>query len=151
MKGEIEKFIQINSKLFEKRIQENKIRECHGDLHSENIFITDKIFIFDALEFNKRFSCSDVAAEVGFLAMDLDLHSREDLSKFFVEKYIEYSQDTDLPKLLSFYKCYRAYVRGKINSFKLNDKNISKDDKASAKKIAQKYFDLAYKCAKEMN
>ena len=62
--------------LFESRIKNNKIRDCHGDLHSGNIFITDKICIFDAIEFNERFRFSDVASDVAFLAMDLDFQKQ---------------------------------------------------------------------------
>ena len=64
--------MENNKALFESRIKNNKIRDCHGDMHSGNIFITDKICIFDAIEFNDRFRYSDVASDVAFLAMDLD-------------------------------------------------------------------------------
>ena len=35
------------------------------------------------------------------------------------------SGDAELLKLLDFYKVYRAFVRGKVNSFRLDDQNIS--------------------------
>ena len=63
------------------RIGKGKIRDCHGDMHSGNIFITDKICIFDAIEFNDRFRYSDVASDVAFLAMDLDFQQRPDLAE----------------------------------------------------------------------
>jgi aminoglycoside phosphotransferase family enzyme len=68
----INNFVEKNMSLFESRITNNRIRDCHGDLHSGNIFITDKICIFDAIEFNDRFRYSDIASDVAFLAMDLD-------------------------------------------------------------------------------
>jgi len=48
-----------------------------------------------------------------------------------------------LTKLLPFYKCYRAYVRGKVTSFKLKDPSISSEEKKAAKKEAKAYFKLA--------
>ena len=54
-----------------------------------------------------------------FLAMDLDFQSRSDLANHFIEHYIVYSGDKQLTPLLPFYKCYRAYVRGKVISFKI--------------------------------
>ena len=48
-------FLKNNRRLFEQRIKDRKIRDCHGDLHSGNIFISDKIYIFDAIRFNARF------------------------------------------------------------------------------------------------
>jgi len=46
-------------------------------------------------------------------------------------------------KLLPFYKCYRAYVRGKVTSFKLKDPNVGREEKKAATKEAKAYFKLA--------
>ncbi len=146
----INTFIEKNKALFEDRIANNRIRDCHGDLHSGNIFITDQICIFDAIEFNDRFRYSDIAADVAFLSMDLDFQQRPDLSNYFLERYLVYSQDKKLMQLLTFYKCYRAYVRGKVISFKLNDTNIKQTEKTSAIKDAQAYFKLANEYAKSL-
>lgn len=139
----VKNFVKGNVSLFEKRIEEGRVRDCHGDIHSGNIFATDGIYIFDAIEFNERFRYSDVAADVAFLAMDLDFRKRSDLSDFLVEKYVTYSGDQALMKLLPFYKCYRAYVRGKVVSFKLNDPNVSNEEKNAAAEEAEAYFKLA--------
>jgi aminoglycoside phosphotransferase family enzyme len=146
----IKDFVKRNVSLFEKRMAEGRVRDCHGDIHSGNIFVTDGIYIFDAIEFNERFRYSDVAADVAFLAMDLDFRERSDLSDFFVERYIKYSGDQELTKLLPFYKCYRAYVRGKVVSFKLKDPSISSEDKSTAIKEAKAYFTLASTYAKNL-
>ena len=144
----VEDFIKKKELLFMKRRTENRVRNCHGDIHSGNIFVTDKIYIFDAIEFNERFRYSDVAADVAFLAMDLDFRGLTKLSTFFIGKYVDYSGDKELMTLLPFYKCYRAFVRGKVTSFKLNDPNISFDDKTKATKEANAYFKLATSYAK---
>jgi aminoglycoside phosphotransferase family enzyme len=146
----IEDFMKRNTAFFEKRIAEHRVRDCHGDIHSGNIFATDRIYIFDAIEFNERFRYSDVAADVAFLAMDLDFRERTDLSDFFIKKYIKYSGDQELTKLLPFYKCYRAYVRGKVVSFKLKDPNVGSEEKRAAMKEAKAYFKLATTYAKTL-
>jgi aminoglycoside phosphotransferase family enzyme len=143
IREKVEDFMKKSTLLFKKRMVENRVRDCHGDIHSGNIFVTDKIYIFDAIEFNERFRYSDVAADVAFLAMDLDFKKRIDLSNFFVEKYVEYSGDQELKKLLPFYKCYRACVRGKVTSFKLDDPNMNAEEKTSATNEAKAYFKLA--------
>lgn len=150
IKNKVNTFMENKRALFENRIKNNKVRDCHGDLHSGNVFITDKICIFDAIEFNDRFRYSDVASDVAFLAMDLDFQQRTDLSDYFIEKYIHYSKDQELTKLLGFYKCYRAYVRGKVISFKLDDPNVNAAEKALATKDAQAYFKLAADYAEKM-
>ena len=143
-------FMKKNKDLFAKRVTENRIKECHGDIHSGNIFIADKIYIFDAIEFNERFRYCDVASEVAFLAMDLDAKKQNDLSSFSVERYVKYSRDLELKDILEFYKCYRAYVRGKVISFKLNDSSISNEEKNEAKKGASGYFKVAMDYAKQL-
>ncbi len=150
MQAKINGFMEKNKALFESRIAQKRVRDCHGDLHSGNIFITDKICIFDAIEFNDRFRYSDVAADVAFLAMDLDYQHRSDLSEYFIAQYLAYSKDLQLEQLLPFYKCYRAYVRGKVVSFRLDDPNIKAEEKAAATKEAQAYFRLATEYAKNL-
>jgi aminoglycoside phosphotransferase family enzyme len=150
IKRRIENFIKLNKYLFRKRMVNGKVRFCHGDLHSGNIFVADKIYIFDAIEFNDRIRYSDVVADIGFLAMDLEFKNKPILASFLIEKYLDYSKDKELKKLLSFYKCYRAYVRGKVVSFRLNDTNIDYQEKEKAKKEAQEYFMLACKYVKSL-
>ncbi|MBI4186947.1 MAG: phosphotransferase [Chloroflexi bacterium] len=136
-------FIRGNASLFRKRMADGRIRDCHGDLHAAHICFTDGICIYDCIEFNDRFRYCDIASEVAFLAMDLDHYGWPDLSRGFVDAYMVYSQDRELPELLDFYKCYRAYVRGKVESFKLDDPHIPPQDKMKVKDIARRYFELA--------
>jgi aminoglycoside phosphotransferase family enzyme len=138
----VEGFLKDNQELFKKRIDDGRIKWCHGDLHSGNIFVPGgKIYIFDAIEFNERFACSDVASDIAFLAMDLEFRGRKDLVGYFVEKFIEKSNDPEIAKLLDFYKIYRAYVRGKVISFKLNDPTVSEAEKEEASVQAKRYFE----------
>lgn len=132
-----------NDQLFVHRIEEERIRECHGDLHSGNICLTDNIQIFDCIEFSDSLRFTDVAADIAFLAMDLDYHGLFDLSNQFVTAFIERSKDYGIPDIIDFYKCYRAYVRGKISVFTANDPGVSSDDAAQAFLNARRFFTLA--------
>jgi len=62
----IDDFVKRNVSFFKRRVVEGRVRDCHGDVHSGNIFVTDRIYIFDAIEFNERFRYSDVASDVAF-------------------------------------------------------------------------------------
>ncbi|MEM5871408.1 MAG: phosphotransferase [Candidatus Aenigmatarchaeota archaeon] len=149
IKAKVFDFMEKNKSIFDKRLIEGKIKWCHGDLHSGNIFVVeDKVYIFDAIEFNERFACSDVASDLAFLAMDLDFRHKTFLSDFFIKTYIKKSGDEEIAKLLDFYKCYRAYVRGKVNSFKLNDPHLLDFEKEEAKNTAILYFQLASEYAR---
>ena len=136
-------FIRSNAALMHDRIDQGRIRDCHGDLHAAHVCFTDDICIYDCIEFNDRFRYSDVASEVAFLAMDLDRYGYLALSRCFVASYVQYSGDQGLMAVLNFYKCYRAYVRGKVESFKLNDPHIPKTEKTTALDAAKEYFGLA--------
>ena len=136
-------FISDNSSLFTKRVEEGRIKDCHGDLHAAHVCFEDGIRIFDCIEFNDRFRYCDVASEVAFLAMDLDNYGQKALSGNFVQAYVTQSRDRELMALLDFYKCYRAYVRGKVNGFKLDDPHIPPEEKARILASARGYFELA--------
>jgi aminoglycoside phosphotransferase family enzyme len=88
-----------------------------------------------------------VAADIAFLAMDLDYHGREDLSECLIRAYVAESGDHELMEVLDFYKCYRAYVRGKVESFRLDDPHIPEGEKKAALMRAQRYFGLAHRYA----
>jgi aminoglycoside phosphotransferase family enzyme len=143
IKAYTDSFAEQNIRLFKKRVKEGRIRDCHGDLHSAHICFIDGICIYDCIEFNDRFRYCDVASEIAFLAMDLDYHRHPDLSQHFIDAYVKSSQDEELLKLLHFYKCYRAYVRGKVESFKLDDPHIPEGEKSRALAAARRYFQLA--------
>ena len=137
------RFINSNASLFDERVREGKIRDCHGDLHAAHVCFTDNICIYDCIEFNDRFRYCDVASEIGFLAMDLDRYQKSGLSQHLVNIYVKLSHDEELLELLNFYKCYRAYVRGKVESFKLDDPYIPEGEKAEILSVARNYFKLA--------
>jgi len=143
IKGYTDSFIENNANLFDKRVREDRIKDCHGDLHAAHVCFTDDICIYDCIEFNDRFRYCDVASEIAFLAMDIDHYQQPGLSRHLVDTYVGLSYDEELLKLLNFYKCYRAYVRGKVESFKLDDPYIPKEEKAKVLTAARSYFQLA--------
>jgi len=145
IKAYIYGFMEKHGGLLLERVATHKIRDGHGDLHLEHICVAaDGIAIFDCIEFNERFRYADVAAEAAFLSMDLDFNGYTDYADAFVKAYVAATGDLGIPTLLHFYKCYYAYVRGKVTSFRLDDPAVKQEDKREAQKTARKYFDLAY-------
>ncbi len=140
-------FISRAEPFFKLRVDRGRIRDGHGDLHLGNICYLERPCIYDCIEFSERFRCGDVASEVAFLAMDLDFHGRADLARVFVDTYVEAAKDGDLLELLDFYKCYRAFVRGKVRSLPLDAEETSYDEKRFDLDEAKRYFDLAYRYA----
>jgi len=139
--------VLAREELFEERIAKGRIRDCHGDLYSANICLADKVYIYDCIEFNQRFRYCDVASDIAFLAMDLDFHGLADLSVDLIDRFSTASKDTGLIDMLDFYKCYRAYVRGKIGLFTANDPAVDKTVRQASQDAAGQYFRLAEKYA----
>ena len=140
----VELFMSQHRELFDRRVAAGRVRDGHGDLHAGSVCLEgERVLLFDCLEFSPRYRCSDVAAEVAFLAMDLDYYDRADLSAAFVDEYVRRSGDDELRGVLDFYKCYRAYVRGKVSSLRLEAPGRAPGDGPAIQAEARAYFDLA--------
>lgn len=144
-------FLQ-REELFAERIRSGCIRDGHGDLYSNNICLAekDKVCIFDCIEFNDSLRHIDICSDVAFLAMDLDFHNLYDLSNFFIYRFIERSGDAGLLKVLDFYKCYRAYVRGKVGMLAAADPAIGTSAAEGWWRSAERYFKLAEEYAERL-
>src|SRR5436190_1963120 len=119
-------FYAANEKLFRERVQRHRIRDCHGDLHLDHIHITpEATTIFDCIEFNDRFRFIDIANDLAFLAREFG--------------------DDGILKVSDFYKCYRAVVRGKVQSIQgISMKTTTPKEHAEQ---AARYFRLALRYA----
>jgi uncharacterized protein len=138
----------VNSdELLQSRVRDGRICDGHGDLRCESVCVTDGICIFDCIEFNDRFRCGDVASEVAFLEMDLYVRGRPDLGYYFSECYQRRTGDRELFSLMPFYRCYRAYVRGKVLSFRLDEPEFGEEQRRAAATRADNYFKLARRYA----
>ena len=147
LRDRVARWLGAHRAVFDERIRQGRVVDGHGDVRGESVCVTDGICIFDCIEFNDRFRCCDVASEVAFLAMDLDSLGRPDLGYYFAERYQAHASDAHLFRLLPFYRCYRAYVRGKVLSFRLGEPEFSAADKSRAAERAARYFELARRYA----
>ena len=143
MRDWVERALSERGELLQARVQGGFIRECDGDLHSGNICLTDPICIFDCIEFNERFRYIDTAADIAFLLMDLEYAGRTDLCPPFLEAYQKASGDYGCGPLLDLYQGYRAFVRGKVTSFRLRQPGLSGEELAGLRESARRYFRLA--------
>jgi uncharacterized protein len=136
-------FLAHQRGLLRRRLKEERIRDCHGDLHMGNICLANGIYVFDCIEFNPRFRYGDVAADVAFLAMDLDFHGLTEFSRHFAQNFAQAAGDEDLYMILNFYKCYRACVRGKISAIAAGEPEVPPEEQRRARDAARAYFALA--------
>jgi aminoglycoside phosphotransferase family enzyme/predicted kinase len=131
--------------LFQRRVDQNWIRACHGDLHLNNLcYWQNQLYLFDCIEFNEPFRYVDVMYDVGFVVMDLLAKDCRPLATAFLNHYVEQTGDWEGLQLLPLYISRQAYVRAKVTSFLLNDPAIDEATKAQASQTAAPYYRLAW-------
>jgi aminoglycoside phosphotransferase family enzyme/predicted kinase len=143
-------FLQTHKSLFEERILKGRVRDGHGDLRLEQLYVhphpgdgKPAVTILDCIEFNERFRFADVCADVAFLSMDLAAHGRVDLAERFLAAYARASNDFDLYELVDFYESYRAFVRAKVALLQADDEEIDAAVRERARADVRRYFLLA--------
>ena len=118
----VDRFLAHEIPRLEGRIAERRIRDCHGDLQAQHVCCIEPLQIFDCIEFNHRFRFGDTAAEIAFLAMDLERLGAPALAMEFLNAYLEETGDYGTVALLDFYRAYRAFVSAKVLAFQVSER-----------------------------
>jgi aminoglycoside phosphotransferase family enzyme len=147
-----DKFLNDNKTLIADRLRDGFCRDCHGDLHSRNIFLLPDPVPFDCIEFNDDFRQIDVLNEVAFLCMDLDAFGRKDLSVLFLKYYNHFFPAMKTEKernLFVYYKSYRANIRAKVNALRAKSATTT-SERSRSLMAAKKYLYLMESYLKEL-
>jgi aminoglycoside phosphotransferase family enzyme/predicted kinase len=144
-------FLDAHKGLFAERIAQGCVRDGHGDLRLEHVYLGDdgSLEVIDCIEFNERFRYADVCADLAFLSMDLVWHERSDLAETLLAAYARSANDFQLYRLVDFYESYRAYVRGKVESIVEYDETQPPSVRQRAAAQARKHYLLSLACARE--
>ena len=140
-------FMEAHWALLNSRVRAGHVREGHGDLRCEHVCMSNGIQIFDCLEFSERLRYGDVASDIAFLAMDLDALGVPHLADELIDAYAKEAGDEMLATLTTFYKCYRACVRGKVESIKSLEGEVPSSEREQARDRARANFSLAFRYA----
>jgi len=154
------RFVRTHDTLLRARQQSGRIREGHGDLHAEHVCflaqaVSDDdlpplpagIYVFDCIEFSRPLRCNDVAAEIAFLSMDLERLGHPRLAQRFATGYATAADDWDVHRLLPFYTCARACIRGKVEGLKAGEEDVEPSEREAARERARAFFALALRHA----
>ncbi len=132
--------------LMQQRRAQGWVRECHGDLHLNNLVLIDGVpQLFDAIEFNPAFRWTDVLADLAFVLMDLQAHGRADYAWRLLNTYLEHTGDYFALQLLPYYQCYRAMVRAKVAALRWAQLQGQPKEQAAAQQEVARYLQLAAK------
>lgn len=130
------RYLEGRHRLFDRRIEEGRACDGHGDLLADDIFcLDDGPRVLDCIEFDDRLRYGDVLADVAFLAMDLGRLGRPDLADRFLDAYREHADDTWPASLAHHHVAYRAHVRAKVSAIR-----ASQGDHASAEAAERLLF-----------
>ena len=146
IRTENERWYDSHQMLLVQRKSEGFVRECHGDMHLNNIILSDSgVTLFDCLEFNAALRWVDVMSEVAFLVMDLEDRGHANYAMRFLNRYLELTGDYAGVPLLRFYLSYRAMVRAKVAALRLSQHHLSQVEEAEIREEFWSYLELARK------
>lgn len=121
------------------------VREGHGDLHLRNLaWVDDAPLAFDCIEFDPALRWIDVMNEIAFLVMDLEARGESAMAARFLNFYLEHTGDYAGLSVLSFYLCYRALVRAKVEAIHLHQ-GVAGVEREGLMREVDGYLDLAWR------
>ena len=139
-----ESYLAMHRNAFVARSQNGYVRECHGDLHSENIVHwKGELIPFDGIEFNDAFRWIDVMNDAAFLSMDLAVRGRLDLSRLFIDSYLESTGDHASLVVLRWYLVYRSLIRAMVAKMKAEQHENEQELYQVAIRDCQEHIQLA--------
>jgi predicted kinase len=96
---------------------------------------------FDGIEFNDQFRWIDVLSDAGFAAMDFAARDHLELSRIFINAYLEQTGDHASPSLLRWYLVFRAMVRAKVAGIRATQ---DESECTESMRACRDHIDLAY-------
>lgn len=101
-----------------------KVKELHGNLQCDNVYLYNKPLILDCIEFSDTLRHVDILNEAALLCMDLEAHGEHYLSGYFYKEYKKrmgtVNEECD-DYLFVLYKLFHALKKAKENNQKAVD------------------------------
>ncbi|MCW1382949.1 hypothetical protein OLX02_08940 [Novosphingobium sp. KCTC 2891] len=107
--------------LLTERAARGRIVEGHGDLRPEHVFLGSQTLLIDCLEFDEQLRWLDPFDEASLLGMECGRLGADWIGPQLVECLSQRLQDQPPPRLLRFYRCYRASLRASLSIEHLRD------------------------------
>ncbi len=114
---------------FMQRVQEQRIKRCHGDLKAPNILIAPcnpscdrelekHIWILDAVDFNPMYCNIDLLSDLAMLVIDIQVRTKSSwLADLMIEDYLGLAGQGDVASksVLAYYLVEKAFVGAAIS------------------------------------
>lgn len=106
-----------NEALLDARKAAGYVRRCHGDLHLGNAVLwRGRPVLFDCIEFSERIATIDIAYDLAFLLMDLEVRGLRTLANRTFGRYFGRMGGTDALAAMPLMLSLRAAVRAKVTA-----------------------------------
>jgi aminoglycoside phosphotransferase family enzyme/predicted kinase len=135
------RYLKVQSEGFQNRIAAGRVVDGHGDLRPEHIYVEKTPAVIDCIEFSDEMREVDVADELSFLAMECERLGDAGVGDFILQTYQRARGDEIPPRLLSFYRAYRACVRAKVALFRSQQQ--AETESRPVDGLIREYLDLA--------
>ncbi|MDP6563916.1 MAG: AAA family ATPase [Alphaproteobacteria bacterium] len=113
----VQRAIESQRPLLERRRAEGKARHCHGDLHLGNIFLDgEEPTLFDAIEFDDRLARNDVLYDLAFLLMDLWHRRSRREANLVLNRYLLRTGDYAGLAAMPLFLALRAEIRAHVSA-----------------------------------
>lgn len=138
------RFIAANKQLLEERARDGHVRDGHGDLRCDSIWLAPQgPVITDCAEHGERWRYGDDASEIASLVTDLDALGSPELGEKLAKAYADAINDSELGFLLPFYKCYRAVLHGRMHALTSLQMELPVEQRILALGMAGRFYSLA--------
>jgi aminoglycoside phosphotransferase family enzyme/predicted kinase len=142
------RYLKVQSEEFENRVATGRVVDGHGDLRPEHIYVEKTPAVIDCIEFSDELREVDIADELSFLAMECNRLGDGAVGDLVLETYQRTSGDEIPPRLLAFYRAYRACVRAKVALFRSQQQATTGTQCVDG--LIREYLDLADRYTKEL-
>ncbi len=143
-------FLQENAALFARRAATGRVRDGHGDLRLEHVYLDDTEVVFVDCSHDERARVGDVCSDVACLSMDLAAHGRVELAERLLATYARETRDYEIYAVADFYESYHAFARGKVAAMVASDPSRAGSARRAAAEEARRYFVLAAACGRRV-
>lgn len=113
--------------LWTARMANGRVRECHGDLHLDNIVsLEGGVAAFDCIEFDPALRWIDVIDDIAFAVMDFAARGRADFAFRLLNGWLDRTGDHAALPALRFAVVSRALVRAQVERLRGTDANAAR-------------------------
>jgi aminoglycoside phosphotransferase family enzyme/predicted kinase len=134
-------FIQLERTLLAQRVRDGRVVDGHGDLRPEHICMAMPPVIFDCVEFSQELRQIDALDELSFLSMECQRLGVPEIGDDIISRYQRQNNDPAPPRLIEFYKSYRACVRAKVAA--IRSTQLYGPESAKARRLTEAYLQIA--------